>query len=104
MTSKMHVSLARLNKAMTEDMEVVNELHVYTVKGTSGTSYTVKTSSDNGGEGTCTCPDFTHRQVLCKHLLHCTTVQKERKWCPYGSECSRTNLFHKTEYLHVMKD
>jgi hypothetical protein len=59
-----YVSLARLNKAMTEAIEVVSELHVYTVKGTSGKTYTVKTSTDNGGEGTCTCPDFMRRQVL----------------------------------------
>jgi hypothetical protein len=48
-----HVSLARLNKAMTEDMEVVSKLQVYTVKGGNLLSVVVRDSQldDVVGDG-----------------------------------------------------
>jgi hypothetical protein len=90
----------RLDKALSESFTKQLIASEYRVKNNSNDhQYAVHLDEVDHKEDLCNCPDFTHRQLPCKHILFCRTVSA-KPLCAYGAQCNRKNLNHKAEYQH----
>lgn len=80
----------RIVNALNEDISITpkNDLS-FIVESISGNTYTTTLNS-------CTCPDFTHRHIPCKHMY--------RIAIELGQLCSLSKDFNKTNYIKFLED
>jgi hypothetical protein len=88
----------QLRALKTDEMEITNFTKLFTVK-TKNNEYLVELFQN--GHYRCGCPDFYNRKIECKHILFSKQVgDTVRLDCPYGTACTRKNLFHFQEFKH----